>query len=159
MYTTLIKYGIAGLTTIGLVLGIYFYGHHEGSLAGEAEVATFKEKLATANTISIENAAKERESWQRLAGNLQKDLINEKNQHANDNAKYNVTVGSLRKQSSDLATRLQGMSGQAKELACESALTLANRQYDEVATALGQTSKRADDAAAIANALNAYYNK
>ncbi|MGH9351983.1 MAG: hypothetical protein ACRD2G_07475 [Terriglobia bacterium] len=55
--TTLYKYGAMAAVGLALIIGAWFYGHHEGSLAGKAEVATLVAQYSAAEAKGYQAAA------------------------------------------------------------------------------------------------------
>jgi hypothetical protein len=152
------SWAISGLAGITIVAGIYFYGHHEGSLAGDAKVASITEQMASAS-----------EAFQRqvrtIEENNQKEVTKEKDEFNQQiktqtvaNAKLRSTINGLRASSNSYVAQIERLSGQDCT-SSNAALELAYRQYNELAEALRQTSSRADSNAATANALNAYASR
>lgn len=151
-----VKYLGAGVLAIGIVLGIYFYGHHEGGLVGRAEVATLTQRIAENSAQFERDKAAEKQREQDLSDKDKQDLQNEQLKHKGDVDKLTTTIVGMRQQSSNYVAAIERLQGDQGKAACNAALELANRQYGEVADALRETSDRADSAAAIANTLNAF---
>src|SRR5438445_3042206 len=155
MYGIPIKFITAGLAAIGVVLGIYFYGHHQGTLAGRLEVATLTKRIAEDNAafersvraLEARNAQEVAKEKDALSAQLQKQAVAA--------TKLQSTINGLRQQSNSYVAQIERLSGQDCGPS-NSALSLAYRQYNELADALRETSTRADSAAAIANTLNEY---
>lgn len=155
MYTTLIKYGVTAIAAIGIVLGIYFYGHHEGSLAGSLQVAKLEQTIAS-NTATFQQQVRTIEEQNTTRVNQERDTYNATVQNQTKSiAKLNTTISGLRQQSSGYVAQIERLSGQDCT-ASNSALELANRQYADLADAARQASQRADSSAAIANTLNQF---
>jgi Skp family chaperone for outer membrane proteins len=142
---------------IAVILAIFFYGHHEGSLEGTAQVESIRQQMAE-NTAKFREEARAKEKANQEEVNKEKDSLNAQLQkQAVTINRLNTTVSSLRSDTNSYVAQIERLSGQDCT-SSNTALALAYRQYDELADALRETSTRADNAAAIANTLNQYAN-
>lgn len=143
------------LGAVGIAIGVYFYGHHEGSLAGDLKVATIQTQMDQA-TIQFNQQVKDKEEKDRQEVQKQKDLYDKqlKNQ-AVVNSKLQSTINGLRTNANSYVAQIERLSGQDCT-SSNAALELANRQYTDLAEFARQAATRADSSAAIANTLNDY---
>lgn len=145
----------AAIGCLTLIIGAYFYGHHEGALSGEVKVAKLETQLSTATTKFDEERAAQQQMWQGLvdaekAKRTKDELTNQKRYQSLLNLNHE-----LFKQSRGYVTAIERLS-EASPSACNSALELADRQYDEIAKFATATAGRADEASSIANTLYDY---
>jgi hypothetical protein len=148
-------YLIAGVTAIGLLLGVYFYGHHEGTLAGNLRVSSLEQQIAS-NSADFERQARAREAANEVQRQRLKDQYDAQLQtQTRTNAKLSATIISLRTSSNSYVAQIERLSGQDCGPS-NAALSLAYKQYGELADFARQTAARADNASAVANTLDSF---
>lgn len=104
---TIYKYGsILGVSLI-LVIGAYFYGHHEGSLAGTAEVSALRAQIATQTDAAVTRGAQEQKQADDAALAVAEQAVKDANAsaaaHSNDLQSAHAAISRLQSEVSAYA--------------------------------------------------------